>query len=101
MARNLCPDRERATIAVGATILALAVPSAAGQICAILGGGAIGWGLLRNDAAVQSGQPLVIRLPRRWSRYCTTEPIAGQSLSVASTPAAPRWAGGIGWPVWM
>ena len=67
MARNLCPDRERATIAVGATILALAVPSAAGQICAILGGGAIGWVLLRNNAAVQSGQPLAIRLPRSWS----------------------------------
>src|SRR6516225_5282813 len=67
MARNLCPDRERATIAVGAAILALAVPAAAGQICAILGGGAIGWVLLRNNAAVQSGQPLAIRLPRSWS----------------------------------
>ena len=27
--------------------------------------------------------------------------MAGQSLSVASTPAMPRAAGGIGWPVWM
>ena len=32
MARNLAPDRLRATIAVGAAILALAVPSSAGQI---------------------------------------------------------------------
>ena len=38
MARNLCPDRERATIAVGAAILALALPSAAGQIGAIVAG---------------------------------------------------------------
>jgi chromate transporter len=67
MARNLCPDRERATIAVGATILALAVPSAAGQIGAILGGGAIGWAVLRSNAGVQPGAPLAIRLPRSWS----------------------------------
>ena len=67
MARSLCPDRERATIAVGATILALAVPSAAGQIGAILAGGAIGWGVLRNGAAPPAGTPLAIRLPRSWS----------------------------------
>jgi chromate transporter len=67
MARNLCPDRERATISVGATILALAVPSAAGQICAILGGGAIGWALLRNNGAIRPGPPLAIHLPRSWS----------------------------------
>src|ERR1043166_10225562 len=30
MARNLCPDKERASLAVGAAILALAVPSAIG-----------------------------------------------------------------------
>ena len=49
MARNLCPDRQRATIAVGAAILALAVPSSAGQIGAIAAGGLIGWALLRDD----------------------------------------------------
>src|SRR6516164_5229411 len=63
MARNLCPDRERATIAVGATILALAVPSAAGQICAILGGGLIGWAVLRN-VAPPPGAALAVHLPR-------------------------------------
>jgi chromate transporter len=42
MARNLCPDRERATVAVGGALLALAVPSWAGQIGAILAGGVIG-----------------------------------------------------------
>ena len=39
MARSLAPDRERATIAVGAAILALAVPTALGQIGAIVAGG--------------------------------------------------------------
>ena len=67
MARSLCPDRERATIAVGMAVLALAVPSATGQIGAIVAGGLIGWGLLRNGAAAQPGEPLAIRLPRSWS----------------------------------
>ena len=72
MARNLCPDRLRATIAVGAAILALAVPSSAGQIAAIAAGGVIGWALLRNDPppagpAPAEPAPLAIRLPRAWS----------------------------------
>jgi len=67
MARNLCPDRERATIAVGAAILALAVPAAAGQIGAIVAGGLIGWGALRSGAPSPTGAPLAIHLPRPWS----------------------------------
>jgi chromate transporter len=63
MARNLCPDRERATIAVGAAILALAVPAAAGQIGAIVAGGLVGWGVLRNGAPPPQA-PLAIALPR-------------------------------------
>src|SRR6266699_5165831 len=43
MARRLAPDRERASIAVGATILVFAVPSAMGQVGAIIAGGLIGW----------------------------------------------------------
>jgi chromate transporter len=42
MAKSLCPDRLRAGIAVVAALLVLAVPSAAGQIAAILAGGLIG-----------------------------------------------------------
>lgn len=42
MARNLCPDRERATIAVVATALALAIPSTLGQVGAIIVGGLVG-----------------------------------------------------------
>ena len=50
MARNLCPDRERATIAVGAAMVALAIPSAPGQIGAIAVGGLIGCGLLSGGS---------------------------------------------------
>src|SRR5437660_9454958 len=64
MARNLCPDRERATIAVGAAMVVLAIPSAPGQIGAIAAGGLIGWGFLRGGRQPQDQQTLAIRLPR-------------------------------------
>ncbi|HEY3910826.1 MAG TPA: chromate efflux transporter [Stellaceae bacterium] len=67
MARNLAPDRPRATIAIGAAILALAIPSAAGQIGAIAAGGAIGWAVLRGGPAPREWAPLAIHLPRALS----------------------------------
>jgi chromate transporter len=67
MARNLAPDRPRATIAVGAAVLALAVPSSAGQIGAIAAGGVIGWALLRDGPALTDVAPMPIRLPRALS----------------------------------
>lgn len=63
MARNLCPDRERATVAVAAALLALFVPSAAGQIGAIVAGALIGWFFFPAAAAGQS-TPLAVRIPR-------------------------------------
>jgi len=46
MAKSLCPDRPRAGIAIGAALLVLAVPTAAGQISAIVLGGLVGrWAL--------------------------------------------------------
>lgn len=46
MAKALCPDRPRAGIAFGAALVVLAVPSAAGQIGAIVLGGVVGrWAL--------------------------------------------------------
>ena len=59
MARNLCPDRPRVTLAAGAALLALAVPSAYGQISAIVLGGLIGWRLLAGEAA-QSNLPIAV-----------------------------------------
>lgn len=63
MARSLCPDRERATIAVAATLLTLAVPSATGQIGAIVAGGVIGW-LFLSGATNARPTPLAIPVGR-------------------------------------
>jgi chromate transporter len=49
MMRSLTPDRERATLAVAAAALVLAVPSAWGQLGAILAGGVIGLVLFRDS----------------------------------------------------
>jgi chromate transporter len=51
MMRSLTPDRMRATIAVAATVLVLAVPSAWGQIGAIVFGGLAGLFFLRTTAS--------------------------------------------------
>ncbi|MBT5665704.1 MAG: chromate efflux transporter [Rhodospirillaceae bacterium] len=50
MAKSLCPDAKRATMAALATIGVLAIPSAFAQIGAIVIGGAVGWIALRADA---------------------------------------------------
>ena len=50
MMRSLAPDKERATLTVIAAITALAVPTAWGQVGAIVLGGLIGVALLRNSA---------------------------------------------------
>jgi chromate transporter len=63
MASNLCPDRERATVAVGATLIAFFAPSAAGQIGAIVAGALIGW-FLFPAAAAKPAVPLTVRIPR-------------------------------------
>lgn len=67
MARNLCPDRERATIAAGAAMVVFAISSAPGQIGAIVAGGLNGWALLRNGPQPREQAPLAINLPRAWS----------------------------------
>ena len=51
MMRSLAPDRERATLAVMAAIITLAVPSVWGQIGAIALGGIIGFAILRGGVA--------------------------------------------------
>ncbi|HEX3882582.1 MAG TPA: chromate efflux transporter [Stellaceae bacterium] len=63
MARNLCPDVLRATIAVAAAISVLTQPGAAGQVGVIIGGGLLGWWLLR-DVPLPEHSPMTIRLPR-------------------------------------
>jgi len=65
MAKNLCPDRERATIAVAAAALALAMPSTAGQVGAIVLGGLMGWWRLPGEVVPLI--PLPVRISRWWS----------------------------------
>lgn len=48
MMRSLAPDRERATLAVAAAALTLAIPTAWGQVGAIVLGGLVGLALFRD-----------------------------------------------------
>jgi chromate transporter len=63
MMQTLAPDRERATLAVIAAALALAVPTSLGQIGAIVLGGIAGFSFLRDGAAENSDE-----LPLKVSR---------------------------------
>src|SRR5580704_2526017 len=63
MARTLCPDRLRASVAVAAALLALGAPSAFGQLAAIISGGLIGWWMI-EPAAAREAMPLRVRIPR-------------------------------------
>lgn len=62
MASSLTPDRERATVAVWAMIVAMLVPGAAGQVLAILAGGVIGLFWLRS-ALPQAGAHEAFAVP--------------------------------------
>jgi chromate transporter len=64
MATRLTPDRPRISIAVAAALLALAVPSAVGQIAAIALGAAIGWRLLGDGPGPQTRGTLGVGLSR-------------------------------------
>lgn len=60
MARNLCPDRERATLAILTAMVALAWPTAAGQIVPIVAAGLIG---LRLFPGSNPSPPVEVRVP--------------------------------------
>jgi chromate transporter len=64
MAQSLCPDRERVTLAVAAVVLTLAIPSATGQIGAIVAGGIIGWRFLPGMNNTENA-PLAIPVGHR------------------------------------
>ena len=59
MARTLCPDRERASIAVIASLIILFASTSLAQIGAILFGAVAGLWLCRGDQPVQSGHVVV------------------------------------------
>ena len=66
MARSLAPDRPRATLAIAAAIVTLAVPTSYGQIAAIVLGAAAGYALLPRPTAADAADhlPLGLKLPR-------------------------------------
>ena len=64
MARTLCPDRERATLGILTAIVALAWPTALGQVLPIIIAGLIGWRLF---PPANTPPALHIRVPiSRW-----------------------------------
>jgi len=63
MSRSLAPDRERATIAILATIAALAWQTAIGQILIIVVAGIIGWRLLPAPSSQSDHISLSTRIP--------------------------------------
>ena len=64
MARTLCPDRQRAAIAVGAVVIVTFISSSMGQIAAIVAGALGGWVGCRH-AQAPSANRLRFQLSRR------------------------------------
>jgi chromate transporter len=60
MMRSLAPDKERATLAVAAAVMALAFPTAWGQVGAIALGALVGITLLRTAAPDHISLPLAV-----------------------------------------
>lgn len=54
MARALCPDRERATIAILAALAVSAWPTAGGQVLVIIIAGVVGWRLLPGSGGLDA-----------------------------------------------
>lgn len=89
MMRSLAPDRERATLAVVAAAIALAVPSAWGQVGAILVGAVAGLTVLRAPAAASEHVPIPLRIGRSAGALCLLLFVAllvGLPLLAAANP---------------
>jgi chromate transporter len=97
MAQSLRPDRAEppriwATIAVGAAIVALAMPSAIGQVGAILAGALIGWGLLGTAQTQPAGVSIAVHIPRAVSIAAAilfVVLLVGLPLLAAAVPVQP------------
>jgi len=63
MARSLLPDRSRVTLAIGATLLVLAVPTSLGQLAAIAIGAMLGWALI-DEPPREVSVELGLSIPR-------------------------------------
>jgi chromate transporter len=89
MARTLCPDRERASIAVLATLVVFFAATSAGQIGAIVLGGVLGFWLCR-DAPGAPTSALPVTVPRGVAGAC----LAAFFVLLAGLPLAVRLGAG-------
>jgi len=64
MARNLAPDRPRATIAIAAATAVIILPTAIGQVTVIGVAALGGWRFLRSDDDKPSGSGVAVPIPR-------------------------------------
>ena len=64
MARTLCPDRPRATMAILAAVVALVWPVSIGQVVIIVGAGLIGWKWLKSKPAAATLSSLQVTIAR-------------------------------------
>ena len=91
MARALCPDRPRATLAVVAAVVVLLVPSVWGQIGAIAAGAIVGLVAL-DEAASPTGSTLHVPIGRGFALVCLAlfvALLAGLPLLAAALPSQP------------
>ena len=89
MAKSLCPDRERASLAVLAALTVTFAPSAAGQILAIALGGLLGLWWCRAAATPSEGA-LPMLVPRGLAWSC----LAAYALLLMGLPLAVRMGAG-------
>lgn len=83
MARSLCPDRPRASLAIGAALLALALPTSFGQVGALAAAGLIGWRFLPAETGPPK-PPLGIPVTRPAALCC----LAGFAILLLGLPVA-------------
>jgi chromate transporter len=93
MARTLCPDPARASIAAAAALAILLSNSSIAQIAVIVAGGLIGLWLCRDDASV-SVSPMIRAIPV--SRRAGIVSLAAFGLLLIGLPAAQRLGAGPG-----
>lgn len=92
MTTHLCPDWPRRMMAVSAALLCLSVPSAAGQLGAIVLGALIGWVWLTAEARVsESPRDFRISRPVSWTALVLFWLFLGLSLRLLAGPTGTSW----------
>lgn len=88
MARSLCPDRVRASIATVALIVMLVAPWSLLQIGTIVAGGIAGWVLCRGDRTVAT-DGFILPVSRRFGTACLVAFFALLAFAFVPLPGGP------------